>query len=209
MKNISTVITRLAYLCILLTAGSTAQSHQKPQSEDLHLNIQAPEGHQIALVMDGKGQEGGVLLSDLMSVDRSISGFSGLARSIEGVAARLGDVTKNTTVLAPKNSIITSLPRKPWEDPHDEQEASAQGTVSDELYRGDSGEDRAARNLERFVEAHMVDVSPWQRGKENQAKTLGGKALWWDEDGGVKKVSTCPRYMYAWEGARADCSDLP
>lgn len=193
MRNTSTAITHLLFLCILLFAGSSAQliylqkPHQKSQLEDLTLNIQAPEGHQI--VMDSRGQGGGVLLSDFMSTDRSISEFSGLTRSIEAIATRLGDMTKKTTVLAPKNSIISSLPRKPWEGPHDEEEASAQGTVSDELYRGDSGEDRAARNLERFVEAHLVDVSPWPKGKSNQAKTLGGKTLWWDEDGGVIKVS--------------------
>ena len=182
--NISTVITHLFYLCILLVAGSSAQQIYLPQLGDSAFHVQSP-------VMDGREQGESVLLSDFMSVDRSVSEFSGLARSIEGVAALLGDMTKNTTVLAPKNSIITSLPRKPWENPHGE-EASAQGAVSDELFRGDSGEDRAARNLEKFVKAHLVGVSPWQRGEENQAKTLGGKTLWWDEDGGVRKVSACP-----------------
>ncbi|KAI5780702.1 hypothetical protein DFH27DRAFT_604519 [Peziza echinospora] len=128
------------------------------------------------------------MLSDVISIDRGISIFSGFTRSVGEVGIRLEDQQKNTTVLAPSNSVITSLPRKPWENPKDESDASAQGVVKEELYRGESGEERAADNLRRFVEAHLVGISPWEKGKENSQRTLEGKVVWWDEENGVRKI---------------------
>lgn len=129
------------------------------------------------------------MLSDVISIDRSISIFSGFTRSVEEVGARLESGAQNTTVLAPSNAVIEALPRKPWEDPQDAQEASALGVEVVDLYKGEAGEDRAARNLRRFVEAHLVGVSPWLKGEENKARTLAGREVWWDEEGGVRKVS--------------------
>jgi hypothetical protein len=80
--------------------------------------------------------------------------------------------------LAPLNSAIMGLPRKPWEDPAD----GGKG-----VYDEAGGEDKAQRNLRRFVEAHVVGVSPWEKGQKTM--TLEGGEIWWEEKGGKKLVS--------------------
>ena len=71
-----------------------------------------------------------------------------------------------------------SLPRKPWEDPADYDQ------LGTEAYEGDDGQERAKRNLQRFVEAHVVPASPWREG--DRVKTLAGGEVWWEAgaDGG-------------------------
>lgn len=99
--------------------------------------------------------------------------MSSFVRSVESASDRLDDSSKNTTVLAPLNSAIENLPRKPWEDPRDYDSLD---------------EDRAHVNLRKFVEAHMVPMSPWPQGKN--AKALGDdQTIWWEEKNGVKIVS--------------------
>ncbi len=78
------------------------------------------------------------------------------------------------------NSAITSLPRKPWEDPVDYDE------LGEQAYEGEKGEERAHRNMRRFVQAHVVPVSPWKEGEK--VKTLDGGAIWWESKDGVKMV---------------------
>lgn len=199
-SSIYIVLSHIAVLLTLLIAGSAAQLRYRPHT-DRHSyrknsasgQLQASQGNQHPLIKTAMDSEGlnklPPILGDIISIDRTISVFSGFTRSVEGISGRLADRNQNTTVLAPKNTAITSLPRKPWEDPSDEEEARAQGVNSEDLYRGESGEDRAADNLRRFVEVHMVGASPWGKGKENQIVTLGGKAVWWDEEAGVRKVS--------------------
>jgi len=79
------------------------------------------------------------------------------------------------------NSAIEKLPRKPWEDPRD------YGSLGPNAYEGEDGQDRAHRNLRRFVEAHMVPINPWPEGKN--AKALGDdQTIWWEEKNGVKMI---------------------
>ncbi|KAG8625116.1 hypothetical protein KVT40_006867 [Elsinoe batatas] len=121
------------------------------------------------------------ILSDILGLSKAISIFASLTRDVSPVTARLSTHDLNTTLLAPMNSAITSLPRKPWEDP---REYAAFGT---EAYEGKDGEDRAARNLRRFVEAHVVPVSPWE--EKVRVKTLEGGEVWWEEDGeGIRRI---------------------
>jgi len=58
--------------------------------------------------------------------------------------------------------------------------------VLSEVYKGLGGEDRAGRNLRRFVEAHCLAESPWEEGAK--VETLAGRTVWWAWEGGVKKV---------------------
>jgi paired amphipathic helix protein Sin3a len=121
------------------------------------------------------------MLSDVMGRDRSINIFAGFTRDIESVSNRLDDSGKNSTVLAPLNSAIEKLPRKPWEDPKD---YDALGT---EAYEGEEGQERAQRNLRRFVEAHIVPVSPWKEGEK--VKAIGtDREVWWEEKDGKRVV---------------------
>lgn len=118
---------------------------------------------------------GDVILSDVIGTQRQINIFAGFTRDISTVSKRLDTSSQNTTVLAPVNSAITALPRKPWEDP---KEYAAFGANA---YEGQDGEDRAHANLRRFTEAHVVPASPWKEGEK--VKSMGGATLWWEKKG--------------------------
>ena len=116
-------------------------------------------------------------ISDILPQTRKINIFASLTRDISGVTDRL-ESTKpadNTTLLAPLNSAMQALPRKPWEDRPGDESVSAQ-----------YNEDKAAQNLKRFVEEHVVPVSPWKEGEK--IKTLGGQHLWWEDNGDGKVI---------------------
>ncbi|KAH8692192.1 hypothetical protein BGW36DRAFT_400259 [Talaromyces proteolyticus] len=117
-----------------------------------------------------------LIVSDILAKTPRINVFSSLTRDFDPVASRLNDKTQNTTVLAPLNSAINALPRKPWEDPEDYERY---GEVN--AYKGPDGEERAKRNLQRFVEAHLVPASPWNEGEE--IATIGGGEVKWVKEG--------------------------
>jgi hypothetical protein len=71
---------------------------------------------------------------------------------------------------------VQDLPRKPWEDPEDYAKF---GDVN--AYSGSDGQERAMRNLRRFVQAHIVPVSPWRENEE--VESLGGEKLKWTKEG--------------------------
>jgi uncharacterized surface protein with fasciclin (FAS1) repeats len=136
-----------------------------------------------------QGGSGDPIISDVLPKTRGINIFASLTRQFESVEGRLNDPSQNVTVLAPRNSAIQDLPRKPWENPQDyEQFGEAKA------YEGDEGQDRAKRNLERFVTAHIVVQSPWKEGDE--AETLGGDKLTWRKDGDHIYVSTPLLFFY-------------
>ena len=99
---------------------------------------------------------------------------------IDAISKRLDDPEQNTTVLAPLNSALQKLPRKPWENPKDYDEMGA------EAYEEQSGEDRATSNLRHFVEAHSIPVSPWKEGEKTNS--LRGEKVWWEEKDGKRMV---------------------
>lgn len=121
-----------------------------------------------------------VILSDVLGNDRSINIFAGFTRDFATISQRFEDSSLNTTILAPVNSAIMRLPRKPWEDPEDYDR------LGPNAYEGVPGEERAQKNLRRFVEAHVVPASPWKEGEK--VKTLAGGEVWWESKDGVKVV---------------------
>jgi len=140
----------------------------------------------------GGTSPGSVMLSDVMGRDRSINILAGFVRDVDSVAKRLDDSSQNTTVLAPLNSAIEKLPRKPWEDPRE------YGALGTDAYEGEDGQERAERNLRRFVEAHILPVSPW--AEKQKTRALGSdRDVWWEERDGTKVVSStvsppCPSH---------------
>ena len=130
----------------------------------------------------GTSLQGEVILSDVMARDKSINIFAGFTRDVECIETRLDNSKVNTTVLAPLNSAVEKLPRKPWEDPRD------YGEFGTDAYEGQDGSERAQKNLRRFVEAHIVPRSPWKEGEKVQT-VGGGRDVWWEEKGGKKVVS--------------------
>lgn len=129
----------------------------------------------------GNDNDGDALtLSDVLPKTRAINIFASLTRDVSSVTGRLESTLAkdNTTLLAPLNSAMQSLPRKPWEDrPEDNTGVSAA-----------RNEDKAAENLRRFVEEHLVPISPWKEGKEGKIDTLGGQEVWWEKKDGKKVI---------------------
>ena len=139
--------------------------------------VQPPEAEAPST---GDNDGDALTLSDVLPKTRSINIFASLTRDISSVTGRLESTNPidNTTLLAPLNSAMQSLPRKPWEDrPEDRSGVSAA-----------RNEDKAAENLRRFVEEHVVPISPWQEGKEGKIKTLGGQEVWWEKEDGKKII---------------------
>ncbi|KAF2799103.1 hypothetical protein K505DRAFT_295179 [Melanomma pulvis-pyrius CBS 109.77] len=122
----------------------------------------------------------GVIISDVIGKTQDIAIFSGLTRDVDTISGRLEDAAQNATVLAPNNTAMKNLKRKPWEDPKDYE---ALGTGA---YKGGDGEDRAHKNLRTFVEAHIVPQSPWEEGQK--VKTLAGNEIWWEIKDGKKNI---------------------
>ncbi|KAF4332028.1 FAS1 domain protein [Fusarium beomiforme] len=129
---------------------------------------------------DGPSIQPSVALGDILGSNRGLTSFSSFARMQPSTDTRLSDLSTNTTVLAPLNSAVDALPRKPWEQPADYNNFGA------DAYEGDGGQDRARENMRRFVEAHLVPVSPWEKGEK--CRTIGGKEVWWEVKEGRRVV---------------------
>lgn len=155
--------TTILLSCLLLTSSAKAQL--------------LPQQLMAAPTPDSASN---IILSDILGTNRQINIFAGFTRDILSVSTRLESTSENTTLLAPLNSAIQSLPRKPWEDPRD---YAALGT---QAYDGKDGEDRAHKNLRRFVEAHVVPTSPWEEGQK--VETLAGGKVWWESREEGKRV---------------------
>ncbi|KAI0839134.1 hypothetical protein F5Y06DRAFT_266111 [Hypoxylon sp. FL0890] len=153
--------------------------NQKPLMD---LGPVVPPSHEQPANPKQPPPQGGVLISDVMGRDRSINIFAGFTRDIASISSRLDDSSKNSTVLAPRNSAVEKLPRKPWEDPKDYE------TLGANAYEGGDGQDRAHRNLMRFVEAHVVPVSPWAENEKVKTLLDGDREIWWEMKDGVKVI---------------------
>ncbi len=62
---------------------------------------------------DSSGGSDGLSISDVIGKERVINIFAGFTRDIDSISKRLNDNEQNTTVLAPLNSALQKLPRKP------------------------------------------------------------------------------------------------
>ncbi|RMD42648.1 hypothetical protein DV735_g2515, partial [Chaetothyriales sp. CBS 134920] len=124
--------------------------------------------------------KGGITIADILPKTRNINIFASLARDVSSISNRLesADSGHNTTLLAPLNSVMQALPRKPWEDKPGDTD----------LVRASNNEEKAARNIQSFVEHHIVPTSPWAEGKQGKIKTIGGRELWWEQRGDRRYV---------------------
>ena len=157
-----------------LSAARLTNDHQKAIMNNP--GIQLPTTEEGDAPPSTHSPNSNVILSDVIGSQRSINIFASFTRDISSVSSRLDTAGLNTTVLAPTNSALSALPRKPWEDPEDYAKLGA------EAYSGKDGEDRAHRNLRRFTEAHVVFASPWKEGEK--AERMGGGELWGESKDG-------------------------
>lgn len=169
---------------ILLTATSImASSGFKRQEKPMIIENLGPAMPSAYTNPSASAAQSGdaVILSDVLGKDRSINIFASLIRDIDSADTRMADGNSNTTVLAPVNSAITALPRKPWESNEDYEQ------LGENAYEGQPGQDRAASNLKRFVFEHIVPESPWKEG--SKIATLAGSQVWWETKDGKRYVS--------------------
>ena len=166
----------------LLLPNFFRNSAAKPASRDTQNPIMNIPNILVPPSKDGEpsGGSDSLSISDVIGKERAINIFAGFTRDIDTISKRLNDENQNTTVLAPLNSALQKLPRKPWEDPED------YSALGENAYKGQSGEDRAHSNLRRFSEAHIVPVSPWKEGEK--VETLGGGKVWWESKDGDRMV---------------------
>ncbi|KAH8679888.1 hypothetical protein BGZ60DRAFT_239913 [Tricladium varicosporioides] len=168
----------LSFVAATFAVTSYCQS-QNPMA-DINLGPAIPLPSKDAPSLSNPADGDTIILSDVIGNDRSINIFAGFTRDFAQISQRFEDSRLNTTILAPINSAIAALPRKPWEDPKDYDDLGA------EAYEGEEGEDRAHMNLRRFVEAHVVPTSPWKEGEK--LKTLTGDEIWWESKEGKKLI---------------------
>jgi hypothetical protein len=129
-------------------------------------------------------------LVDVIGQARSISIFGGFTRDVSSVSTLLNSHKKEQIIiLAPLNTAMRSLPRKPWESADD------YATLGTAAYSGSEGEDRAQGNLRKFTEAHVVVVPESEQGWEEGVKVenMAGQKVWWEkEEEGDGKVLVFP-----------------
>ncbi|KAI5846867.1 hypothetical protein BZA05DRAFT_129015 [Tricharina praecox] len=171
----------LLLLLTFTTLSSGFHSYPQPQPPQAQQLLATSSNNNDNMALMSDKPSGPPLLGDILPLDKQISIFSGFTRSIESISELLQNRNENTTVLAPSNTAISRLPRKPWEEPDD---SGAAGAAAD-LFAGIMGEDRATRNLRRFVEAHCVGTAPWKEGVK--VRTLEGVEVWWEKDASGRK----------------------
>ena len=169
-------------LATTLTAA-TLPPFQRPLMNNNNLGPAVPPSKDSPATGKPAGSDT-VVLSDVLGKDREINIFAGFTRDFAPLSERFDDSSLNTTILAPVNSAIMALPRKPWENPKEYED------LGTEAYGGDEGAERARQNLQRFVQSHVVPASPWKEGEK--LKTLSGDQIWWETKDGVKMVSPLP-----------------
>lgn len=111
---------------------------------------------------------GAPTLGDVIGIDKRASIMSDYALAVDDVARRLSDPDRRTLILAPLNSAIVALPRKPWL-------GDANADTNTEEVDTQRDEASADRNIARFVQDHVVDGFPIGAG--SSVTTLSGQTL--------------------------------
>ncbi|KAI1431670.1 hypothetical protein GGR50DRAFT_697770 [Xylaria sp. CBS 124048] len=176
---------RLLSLPDLFTKDSLQLLQQQQQQQQKHQQKhQHQHQHPIPVIMDTQTpmSQSNVLISDVMARDRSVNVFAGFARDSAAVSKLLNSEAAHSTVLAPLNSAFDKLPGKAWENSRD------YGTLGATAYEGDEGRDRARRNLERLVEAHVIPVSPWPEKQKVRSLLDGDGEIWWENRDGAMVI---------------------
>ncbi|ETN44302.1 uncharacterized protein HMPREF1541_10482 [Cyphellophora europaea CBS 101466] len=176
-SNFHTSLSR--YLPQSLNPSASTPSLVHNQQSPMNPGLVQPPGAGAPSSDTSKPEGSDLTISDILPLSRSINIFAQLTRDIASVTTRLSTTdSANTTLLAPLNSAMQDLPRKPWEDrPGDESTVKAA-----------HNEQKAAENLRKFVENHVVPISPWKQGEDGKVDTLGGEKLWWEEEDGKRVV---------------------
>jgi hypothetical protein len=182
MKPTQIFLFPTATICLIFAASAQSRPFDSIRNAFHAFIDQTPFDNPLLKIMPPSDEtvSTGVIISDVIGKTQNIAIFSGLTRDIDTISKRLEDASQNATVLAPVNGAMRSLKRKPWEDADDYK------IFGESAYKGSAGEDRAHRNLRRFVEAHVIPESPWEEGKK--VKTLAGKEIWYEMKDGKKTV---------------------
>lgn len=131
-----------------------------------------------AAAMPVETTQGVPLLGDIFGSLRQCTIIGDYVRSAQTVSDRMVDSQRQTLILAPINSAIVSLPRKPWQDgPENAQDPRV------DVMRND---DRASKNIEAFVDRHVIPMFPVEAG--TTARNLAGQTLLFEIKDGDKYI---------------------
>ena len=137
-SNFHTSLSR--YLPQSLNPSASTPSLVHNQQSPMNPGLVQPPGAGAPSSDTSKPEGSDLTISDILPLSRSINIFAQLTRDIASVTTRLSTTdSANTTLLAPLNSAMQDLPRKPWEDrpgdestvkaAHNEQKAAENGSV--------------------------------------------------------------------------------
>ncbi|ODQ55545.1 hypothetical protein SAICODRAFT_5482 [Saitoella complicata NRRL Y-17804] len=113
------------------------------------------------------------MLSDLISIDKSLSIFGDLCRQYTHIEHLLEDPLAHITLIVPNNNAFTSLARKPWDTPSEPEIHIT--------------EDIDADRKRSFIERHLVLDDELLAGKRYH--TIGGEVeVFFEEKEGVRKL---------------------
>ncbi|KAK9464393.1 hypothetical protein V1512DRAFT_244266 [Lipomyces arxii] len=146
-------------------------------ADDIKPFLMDPNGQNVlygdSQVEKSSAKGNGIKLSmtDALGVDREISIFAGLVRQVEDLMYRLQDPSLDTLVLAPTNTVMQSLKRKPWED----EVFVERSSPMDE-------ERRAMENISRFVLSHVVLGYGFDKPGEKKTCGAGASELWYENN---------------------------
>lgn len=122
MRNLFLTLPALVYLAVASASAvrsdfNSHSLHQQAPMVDQGPSPLLPTPDRITAPedKDNSDQPGSLIIADVLPRERTISIFASLVRDVGSVADRLQDSGVNATVLAPINSALAALPRKPWE----------------------------------------------------------------------------------------------
>ncbi|CAG8974946.1 hypothetical protein HYALB_00007623 [Hymenoscyphus albidus] len=181
MKYLPILSLLLTTITALKLQPPNQQHQQHPMSNPPNLGpaIPPPPSNDPSDTNPPPSDSAPIILSDILGSSRKINIFAGFTRDFAPISQRFEDRSLNTTILAPLNSAIMALPRKPWEDPAEYEK------LGEQAYEGGDGQGRAQENLRRFVESHVVPDA-WEKGLKY--KTLAGDEVWWERKGGQRII---------------------
>ena len=125
----------------------------------------------MAGFFDTPSPSGEPLISDILGIDKSITILTEYSLGLAEIAERLQDSSKYTIVLAPSNTAIMAMERKPWQDADPASKAP--------LLTAEDKDTRASDNIARFIKSHIValDSASWKADVKKH--NLLGQPLWY------------------------------
>ncbi|KXN85757.1 hypothetical protein AN958_10940 [Leucoagaricus sp. SymC.cos] len=109
-------------------------------------------------------------LADLLTIDQSVSIFYSYARELE-LSRMFNDESLKSTLLVPTNKAVMAVARKP-------HQGQGSNIIPDDVHITDEEYDKKSKaNVERWISAHIIPVSPITLDSSAHQTMLDGKSV--------------------------------